>query len=124
MHLKALKLDKTVTLKIMNAEKLRYKDGFFDQVISVNFMHHARHPARCLKEMVRVTKNRLVLADINKRGERIMEKVHGLDGHSHAPSRMSLKEMEALLTKVADAKVSVYKDACQTVLIVKKGALQ
>ena len=120
MHLKLIKRNRSVILKIMDAEQLRYKDNFFDYVISVNFIHHAKNPSRCLKEMIRVTKNKLIIADINKRGERIMERVHGLDGHNHEVSKMSLKETEALLKKIG-MKVSVYRDICQTVLIARKG---
>ncbi|MFA5389052.1 MAG: methyltransferase domain-containing protein [Candidatus Omnitrophota bacterium] len=120
VKLKALKLDRLAELKIMDAEKLKYKDKFFDYVISVNFIHHAKNPARCLKEMIRVTGDQLVIADINKNGERIMEKVHRLDGHSHEVSKMSLKETAALLRE-GSMKVRVYKDSCQTVLIAKKG---
>jgi len=122
IKLKAIKLDKLVKLKIMDAEHLRYKAGFFDYVVSVNFLHHAENPLKCLKEMIRVVKNQLVIADINKRGERIMEKVHKLDGRSHEASKMSLKETESLLKK-AGMKVRVYRDTCQTVLIARKGAL-
>ena len=114
-------LDKLVTLKIMNAERLRYKNNSFDYVISVNFIHHAKNPVRCLKEMIRVAKNKLIIADINRRGERIMEKVHRLDGHSHETSKMSLIETEGLLMKEG-MKVKVYRDTCQTVLIATKGA--
>jgi len=121
IHLKAIKRDKLVTLKIMNAERLQYKADFFYQVISVNFVHHAKNPVGCLKEMVRVVKNKLIIADINKRGERIMEKVHGLNNHSHEVSKMSLQETEELLKK-AGLKVNVYRDSCQTVLIATKGA--
>jgi len=121
MHLKSIKRNRSIILKIMDAEQLRYKDNSFDYVISVNFIHHAKNPSRCLKEMIRVAKSKLIIADINKRGERIMEKVHRLDGHSHEISKMSLKETEALLKKTG-MKVSVYRDICQTVLIAKKGA--
>ena len=121
VHLKTMKRDKLVTLKIMDAGKLRYKDGSFDNVISVNFIHHAKNPIKCLKEMIRVSKNKLIIADINKRGERIMEKVHRLDGHSHEASKMSLKETEGFLRE-AGTKVKVYRDTCQTVLIATKGA--
>ena len=123
MHLKSIKRSKSVNLKIMNAERLQYKDNSFDYVISVNFIHHAKNPLKCLKEMIRVAKNKLIIVDINKRGERIMEKVHRLDGHSHEISKMSLKEMEALLKKTG-MKVNVYKDTCQTVLIARKGVLK
>ena len=120
IHLKSIKRDKWVTLKIMNAERLQYKTDCFSQVISVNFMHHAKNPIKCLKEMIRVTKNKLIIADINRRGERIMDKVHKLDGHSHEPSKMTLKETEVFL-KDAGMKVKSYKDSCQTVIIAKKG---
>ena len=120
IHLKAIKRDKLVVLKIMNAERLRYKADYFSQVISVNFIHHAKNPIKCLKEMIRVTKNKLIIADINKRGERIMERVHKLDGHSHVPSKMSLKETEVLLKNVG-MKVKSYRDTCQTVIVAKKG---
>ena len=120
IHLKATGRDKLVSLKIMNAEMLKFKDDFFYQVISVNFIHHAKNPIKCLKEMIRVSKNRLIIADINKRGERIMEKVHRLDGHGHAPSKISLKKTEVLL-KNAGMKVKSYRDTCQTVIIAKKG---
>jgi ubiquinone/menaquinone biosynthesis C-methylase UbiE len=119
-HLKSIKRDRSVILKIMDAEKLRYKDGFFNYVISVNFMHHAKNPGKCLKEMIRVVKDKLIIADINKRGGRILEQVHQLDGHSHEKSKMSLKETGVFLKK-AGMKVKIYGDKCQTVLIAGKG---
>lgn len=121
--LKAMKLAKLVTLKIMHAEKLRYKDDSFDYVISVNFIHHAKNPAKCIKEMIRVVKNKLIIADLNKRGEKIMEKVHALDGHSHTLSKMSLLGVKEYLRK-AGLVVKVYRDLCQTVIIASKGAVK
>ena len=123
MHLKEIKNGKSAILKIMNAERLRFKDGSFDQVISVNFIHHAKNPIRCIKEMIRVSKNKLIIADINKRGERIMEKVHSLDGHSHAASKMSLGGIGVFLNR-SGMKVKVYRDICQTILTAKKGAVK
>jgi len=121
LNLKSLKLDKSVSLKHMDAEKLKYKDNSFDFVISVNFIHHANNPAKCIKEMVRVAREKLVIADLNRRGERIMEKVHALDGHSHAASKMSFKLAKTLLKKLGMS-VKTYYDSCQIVLVAKKGA--
>ena len=123
LKLKSLKLDKTVLLKNMNAERLKYKDSFFDYVISVNFIHHARNPVKCLREMIRVVRNKLVIADLNKRGEEVMEKVHALDGHRHALSKMSLLGIKGYLEKAGLA-VKVYRDVCQTVIIAKKGVIK
>jgi ubiquinone/menaquinone biosynthesis C-methylase UbiE len=123
IKLKSEKLDKRVILKIMDAERLRFKDNSFENVISVNFIHHAKNPVRCLKEMVRVTREKLIIADINKRGERIMARVHGLEGHSHPPSRISLDSVKKLLKKLG-MDVKTFRDCCQTVLIAKKGAVK
>ncbi|MCK9574325.1 MAG: class I SAM-dependent methyltransferase [Candidatus Omnitrophica bacterium] len=119
LKLKSLKLDKYVLLKNMNAEKLRYKDNSFDYVVSVNFIHHAKNPAKCLKEMARVMKGKLIIADLNKRGERIMEKMHALDGHKHMVSKMSLPDVKEYLEK-AGLVVKIYKDICQAVIIAKR----
>lgn len=118
--LKALELDKLVTLKIMDAERLRFKDNAFDYVISVNVIHHAKFPAKCLKEMARVAKNKLVIADFNRKGERIAEKIHGMEGHTHPRSKLSLGAIAALLRKFG-MDVTKHNDSCQYVLIATKG---
>ena len=123
LNLKKMKLNKYVVLKVMNAEKLIYLDNYFDSVISVNFIHHAKNPAKCLKEMVRVVKNKIIVADLNKRGESVMRKVHALDGHSHAASKMSMSGVKDYLRK-AGLVVKVYRDVCQTVIVAKKGAVK
>ena len=117
--LKELKLNKLAALKIMNAERLRFPNNYFDSVISVNFIHHAKNPAKCIKEMVRVTKEKLVIADLNKRGECIMEKVHRLDGHKHRVSKMSLSLAKTLLERLG-LSVKIYHDSCQTILVANR----
>ena len=121
--LKELKLDKLAVLKIMDAERLRFSDNKFDSVISVNFIHHAKNPAKCIKEMVRVAKEKLIIVDLNKRGECIMEKVHSLDGHKHHASKMSLSSVKTLLEKLG-LSVKIYHDSCQILLVAKKGAVK
>ncbi|MEI6831731.1 MAG: class I SAM-dependent methyltransferase [Candidatus Omnitrophota bacterium] len=123
LNLKKMKLNKYVVLKIMNAEKLHYPDNYFDFAISVNFIHHADHPGKCIREMIRVTKEKLVIADINQKGQRIMEKVHALDGHSHVASKMSMSGVKDYLRKVGLV-VKVYRDVCQTVIVAKKGVVK
>jgi len=123
LKLKSLKLDKLVSLNHMNAERLKYEDNSFDYVISVNFIHHAKNPVKCLKEMIRVAKNKLIIADLNKRGEKIMAKAHALDGHRHAASKMSMLGVKEFL-EIAGLSVKVYRDICQTIIIAKKGAVK
>ena len=119
LKLKSLKLDKSVSLNSMNAERLKYKNNSFDYVISVNFIHHAKNPVKCLKEMARVAKNKLVIADLNKKGEKIMERMHALDGHRHAASKMSMLGVKEYLEKQG-LFVKVYRDVCQNVIIANK----
>jgi len=109
-----------VCIKRMDAEKLRFKDSAFDHVISVNFIHHAKRPKQCIKEMVRVARRSITITDLNKCGEAVMDKVHKLDGHKHEKSRMSLDEIKEFLGK-SGLRVKVYRDTCQTVFIAKKG---
>jgi ubiquinone/menaquinone biosynthesis C-methylase UbiE len=92
-------------------------------VISVNFIHHAKNPVKCLKEMIRVAKNKLIIADLNKQGEKVMEKVHALDGHKHEASKLSLLGVKEYLEKTGLV-VKVYKDVCQTLIVAKKGAIK
>ncbi|MCK9572037.1 MAG: class I SAM-dependent methyltransferase [Candidatus Omnitrophica bacterium] len=118
-NLKTLKLEKAVTFRIMNAEKLLYQDNCFDYLLSVNFIHHAENPVKCLKEMVRVSKIKIILADLNKRGEKIMEKVHALDGHRHAASKMTMFGARDYLRE-AGLMTKIYRDVCQTVIVAEK----
>ncbi len=118
-NLRGAGLDRLVALRQMNAEKLGYKDNFFDHVISVNFMHHAQRPQQCIREMVRVAKQTIVIADLNKRGAAIMDKVHQSEGHRHEQTRMPLGEIKAYLRKLG-LKVKTYRDSCQTVFVALK----
>ena len=119
-NLNELRLLDYVSIRRMDAEHLQFKDNIFDGVISVNFIHHARHPRKCIKEMMRVARNTIVISDLNKRGEAIMDRVHALEGLKHERSRMPLNEMKKFLEKLGSS-VKVYRDKCQTVFIAKKG---
>ncbi len=119
-HLKEKSLEQYVTFRVMNAERLAFKNEFFDGVISVNFLHHARNPLKCVAEMLRVTKGILVLADLNKKGEAVMDTVHGLEGRSHPKSSVSFKEVRAFLER-SGMVVKTYTSTCETALIARKG---
>lgn len=119
-NLKAIRRERFVTFKIMDAERLRYGDNEFDYVVSVNFIHHAKNPLECLKEMARVTKDKLIIADLNRRGQQITDKVHRLDGHKHEESKLPLDAVKKILEE-RGLVVKTYRDRCQTVLVSKKG---
>jgi len=123
LNLKNLGLDKLILLKNMDAERLEYGDSSFENVIAVNFIHHAKNPLKCLKEMIRVSKNKLIIADLNKKGEKIMEKVHALDGHRHVASKMPMSSVKKYL-EGHSLSVKVYRDVCQIIVIATKGEVR
>lgn len=122
-NLKAAGRMDLVTLKVMDAEKLSYKSGSFDAVISVNFLHHAESPKKCVKEMIRVTRDKLILADLNKKGERIMAKVHAKEGHSHPRAKISFKDLRLFLES-SGMEVKTFKSTCETFLVAKKRGIK
>lgn len=113
-------LNKKIILKKMDAESLSYQDGAFDCVISVNLVHHLRNPKKCLKEMMRVAKDKIVVADLNKRGADILRKVHAAEGHKHEETKIPLPEIKEFFKKKGLA-VKTYRHPCQTVFVCQKG---
>ena len=120
VNLKAMKLEKFATFRIMDAEKLKYRDGAFDYVVAVNFIYHSKNPVKCLKEMFRVTKNKLIIADLNKKGSHILDEIHKLDGHKHEISKISINGIKKILQKYGPL-FTTYKNSCQVVLVAEKG---
>jgi ubiquinone/menaquinone biosynthesis C-methylase UbiE len=118
-NLKVMSLLKKVKIRRMNAEDLRFKDESFDTVISVNFIHHAENPLKCVHEMARVVKKKIVIADLNKRGEKIMTRVHKLDNHVHEQSKMTLLEIKSVLKKLG-MRVKKYRSYCQDIIVAEK----
>ena len=122
MHLAAMKLSKYAIFRRMNAEKLLFPSQSFDQVISVDFFHHAKDPVRCLKEMMRVTRKTLVIADLNKKGMRIMDRVHRSEGKKHEASRISFEDLKSHLVKNGFI-VKRYRHICHQIFITQRRSL-
>ena len=118
-NLKSAKPDKIVTFRVMDAGCLEYKDNSFDYAVSVDFLHHAGAPRRCLREMARVAAKKLVIADLNKRGTLIMDRIHRLEGRLHPVSKVSLGAVKILLENMG-MKVKTYRGGCHTVLVAEK----
>jgi hypothetical protein len=104
----------------MNAERINYASKSFDCVISADFFHHARYPSRCLKEMSRVARFKLCIADLNVRGMSIMDKIHQREGKKHSVSKISMKRIKEFLED-KKWKVKTYKTACHNIVVGVKG---
>jgi 2-polyprenyl-3-methyl-5-hydroxy-6-metoxy-1,4-benzoquinol methylase len=74
-----------------DARRLPWRADTFDGVTSWNVFHHLDDPERVFAEMVRVLKpgGRLILADFDSSGFRVMDEIHAAEGrrHPHPPSR-------------------------------------
>ncbi|HOX55030.1 MAG: class I SAM-dependent methyltransferase [Candidatus Omnitrophica bacterium] len=113
-------LEKFVRFKTMDAERILFDDDSFDYVLAVNFMHHAKKPFICLKEMVRVAKEKILIVDVNKRGAKILEEIHTQEGHHHERSRIGFLEVKDFFRKNKMA-VETFQSKCQTIIVAKKG---
>ncbi len=120
IYLQRAALGKKVRILVMNAEKLKFSSHSFDNIVSVNFMHHAKNPLKCLAEIVRVAKSMIVIADVNKKGDAILERARKQEGHSHTRSRISFPVMKGFLQKKG-FEVKTYKGFCQTILVAQRG---
>ncbi len=109
-----------VSCRLMDAERLGFEDESFDYVVAVNFVHHARRPITCLREMTRVAKEKILIVDINKRGAAILERIHAQEGRRHDASRISFGDMRRYFQDL-EMSVKTYRSFCQTIVVAKKG---
>lgn len=118
-YLKQKRLEKRARILVMDAERLKFPKESFDSVISVNFMHHAKKPYQCLTEMIRVVKNKIVIADVNKKGEKILEQIHNQDGYTHPRSLAAFSVLRHFLNKRGFV-TKTYKGFCQTIIVAER----
>ena len=122
IHLSTLKLGQRVRLRNMNAERIRFQPRSFDHVISVDFFHHAKRPLRCLKEMMRVTRKTLTIADLNKRGMRIMDLVHKSEGKRHETPKIPFQALKKYL-RTNGFNVKSYRHPCHKIFVAQRRSL-
>lgn len=118
-HLSALKITKHVLLRKMNAERLRFRPRSFGHVISMDFFHHAKKPLRCLREMMRVTRNTLVIADLNQNGMRIMDLVHKNEGKKHETSKIPFQGLKKYLL-AHNFNIKSYRQPCHEIFVAQR----
>ena len=118
-HLSALKLSQGVSLRKMNAEKLRFNSRSFDNVISMDFFHHAKNPIRCLREMMRVSRKTLVIADLNQNGMRIMDLVHQSEGKTHEKPKIPFRDLKKHLL-AHHFNVKSYRHPCHNIFVAQR----
>jgi ubiquinone/menaquinone biosynthesis C-methylase UbiE len=105
---------------MMNAESLAFKDSSFDTIIAVDVLHHLKEPKQILFEMNRVLKRsgKLILADLNERGRKIVDSVHKEEGRSHTFS--TNREYIYEVINSMGYKTRDYEDNCYWILVSEK----
>ena len=118
-HLSALKLSRRVSLRKMNAEKIRFKSRSFDNVISMDFFHHAKNPLGCLREMMRVARKTLTIADLNQNGMRIMDLVHKNEGKKHETPKIPFRDLKKHLL-AHNFNVKSHRHPCHQIFVAQR----
>jgi len=88
-----LKGQSCVDFVVADAENLPFKDSSFDFVFSTDVVEHLHDPSKGVKEMVRVSRDKIVIATPNKLCPIDMSRVARVLTHHHPPS------IERYLTK-------------------------
>lgn len=106
---------------VADLERLPYPDASYDEVFSVNTLHHLSSVERACGEMIRILSlpGKIVLADFNKNGLATVEKIHALEGRHHELSGGTLSRAMDLLTQNG-FQVDWHSGANQDVLVAKR----
>ena len=84
-NLAYLNLLSKVKFYIMDGKSLSFEDKSFNNIFAVNLFHHIDGINKMLAEIDRVlsVNGKILLADFNKRGMKIIESVHKQEGRLH-----------------------------------------
>ncbi|MFC1480232.1 class I SAM-dependent methyltransferase [Candidatus Omnitrophota bacterium] len=118
------KLLPKVELYVMDAYSLEFKENSFNNIFIIEALHHMDDIDRIFSEVERVLskEGKLILADFNNKGRKIIEDVHASEGRKHESSSISRNEAQKwLLDKGYNCKE--YDDICHWVIIANKRAV-
>jgi 2-polyprenyl-3-methyl-5-hydroxy-6-metoxy-1,4-benzoquinol methylase len=103
-----------ITFFIRDILKEPYADGSFDIIISANAVHHFEEPEKIIIEMCRTVSRKIVIADFNREGFEILDKIHREEGDSHSHGHFPIDEVGELM-KTAGLKINRH-ERLQTVV--------
>lgn len=93
------KIDEKIVFKVADAAKLPFSKESFDIAISFNALHHSKGKFReIISEMFRVSKNKIVITELNENGVKIFDEyVHPEECHKSLA--INLNELYDFLKK-------------------------
>lgn len=119
LNVDSVNASRKVRFVIADASNLDFKDDSFDLTISCLSYHHFDEPTSVVKEMLRVTKNKLVISDFNENGFKLIEKIQSSEGKKHTRKNSCFNELKSFFEKLG-LKVTELSDNCQNLYMVEK----
>lgn len=106
---------------IADARRLPWRDGSFDAVVSMNALHHMPQLARVLGEIRRVVRpgGKVVLADFNRRGFAVFDRIHRREGRVHERSKYKLEDVVGYFERWG-WRVARFRGDCEDVVVARK----
>ena len=110
-------LDK-ITFKVGDATKMPFQNNSFDAVISFNALHHSKgHFKKIVVEMFRVSKNKVIITELNKNGAKVFDEyIHPEE--NHRSMALNLNELLGFLRQ--QLAVSVLERRLMTTFVCEK----
>ena len=115
------KLLPSVEFYVMDGRKLSFNNGSFNNIILVNLFHHIDKVDNILSEIDRVLRigGKIIMADFNKLGMKIIGSVHKKEGRTHEDSGVT-KDYVHSYYKDLGYEIKDYNDKHHWVLIAEK----
>jgi len=110
-----------VKFRVMDANNLEFDEGSFKSIIVVNLLHHAPDTGKLLSEADRVlcAKGKIVIADFNLEGQKIIDAVHRKEGGRHDHPVVDWSEIRSFFD-VRGYKTAEFESTGHWVLITEK----
>jgi SAM-dependent methyltransferase len=110
---------------IVDATHLPWKNRTFDGVVSMNALHHITSLPLVVDEAIRVVNpaGKIVLADLNRKGFAIMERIYRHEGRTHEHARYRFQDLVEWFA--ARGWLAVLRSSdCQDVLVATKESMK
>lgn len=73
----------SVSFSVGDAQKLNFENESFDTVMEKDMLHHVPYPSDALKEMIRVSKKRIIIIEANRYNPLLYINMTLLKNHQH-----------------------------------------
>jgi len=110
-----------VAFYIMDANFLLFKDNSFNNIVCVDMFHHISNIEKIISEMDRVLNinGKLILADFDEKGRKIVNSAHEQEGRIHPYSTVDRNVVNSYLEN-SEYEIKNYNDKCHWLLVARK----